>query len=108
MEQDKAFEELRKATSHKLQRLEEKNQLLQDELRLERERYQKAQQELSEQRKRLIMECKICYKQPDRWMTILCGHMICESCAGNLETPKKCPVCRSIFAGYVGCYPFAG
>jgi hypothetical protein len=39
MEQDKAFEELRKATSHKLQRLEEKNQLLQDELRLERERY---------------------------------------------------------------------
>jgi hypothetical protein len=54
------------------------------------------------------VECKICYEQPGRWVTILCGHMVCESCAGQLQTPKKCPICRTAFAGYVRCYPFAG
>ncbi|MBZ6376950.1 MAG: hypothetical protein LBE67_18840 [Kocuria palustris] len=63
---------------------------------------------LSKERERLILECKICYMQPGHWVTILCGHMVCESCAGNLEMPKSCPICRIPFTGSVRCYPFAG
>ena len=108
MNQDNAFEELRKAVSHKMQRLQEKNRVLRDELRQERERHQKTQEELSKQRERRVLECKACYMQPDRWVTILCGHMVCEVCVGSLEIPKTCPICRATFTGYVGCYPFAG
>ncbi|CAG8902302.1 unnamed protein product [Penicillium egyptiacum] len=105
---DNAFKELQKAIRHKMQRLREKKRMLRDELRQERERHRKTLEEASRQRERRVLECKICYTQPDRWVTIVCGHMICESCAGNLETPKKCPICRERFTGYIGCLPFAG
>ena len=91
-----------------MQRLQEKNRMLRDELHQERERHQKMQEELSQQREKRILECKICYMQPDRWVTILCGHTVCEICAGNFETLKICPICRAAVTGYVRCYPFAG
>jgi rubrerythrin len=108
MDQDDAFEELRKTVSHKMQRLQEKNRMLRDELRQERKRHQKTEEELSQQREKRILECKICYMQPDRWVFILCGHMVCRSCAGSLGTTEKCPICRAPITGYIGCYPFAG
>jgi hypothetical protein len=57
MDQDNAFEELRKAVSHKMQRLQEKNRTLRDELRQERERNQNTEAELSQQREKRILEC---------------------------------------------------
>lgn len=105
---DDAFGGLRKALDREIQLLQERNRMLRDELRLEREGHQKTQEELSQQRERRILDCRICYIQPDRWVTILCGHMVCKSCAGNLATPKRCPICRAPFTGYVECYPFAG
>ncbi|CAG8091507.1 unnamed protein product [Penicillium nalgiovense] len=104
---DNAFEELRKAVDREIQLLEEKKRMLQDQLHLEREAHKQTQGMLSKEKERLI-ECMICYMQPDHWVTILCGHMVCESCAGNLEMPKSCPICRVPFTGYVRCYPFAG
>jgi rubrerythrin len=80
----------------------------QDELRQEKERYQKAQADLSRERERRVLECKICYMQPDHWVTILCGHMVCESCAEKLEIPKSCPICRAPSTGHIKCLPFAG
>jgi hypothetical protein len=41
---------------------------------LERNRHEKTQEELARLRK---LECKICYLQPDRWVTLVCGHMAC-------------------------------
>ncbi|KAJ5142460.1 uncharacterized protein N7515_001247 [Penicillium bovifimosum] len=105
---DNAFGELRKAVSHKMQRLQEKNRKLRDELCQERQRHQKTEEELSQQREKRILECKICYMQPDRWMFVLCGHMVCRSCARSLATTEKCPICRAPITGYIGCYPFAG
>ncbi|KAJ5971818.1 uncharacterized protein N7479_001736 [Penicillium vulpinum] len=105
---ENAVEELRGAVSHKMQRLQDKNRILRDELRQERERHQKTQEELSQQREKHILECKICYMQPDRWVLILCGHMVCRPCAGSLGTMEKCPICRVPITGYIGCYPFAG
>ncbi|KAJ5447693.1 hypothetical protein N7445_002514, partial [Penicillium cf. griseofulvum] len=44
---ENAFKELRGAVSHKIQRLQEKNRILRDELYQERERHQKTEEELS-------------------------------------------------------------
>lgn len=46
MDQDNAFEELRKAFSHKMQRLQEKSRTLRDERHQERERHQKTEEDL--------------------------------------------------------------
>ncbi|KAJ5630661.1 uncharacterized protein N7484_010761, partial [Penicillium longicatenatum] len=100
---DNAFKELRKTVSHKMQRLQEKNRMLRDELRQEKERHQKTEEELSQQREKRILECKICYMQPDRWVFILCGHMVCRSCAGSIGTTEKCPICRAPITGHIGC-----
>ncbi|KAK9547576.1 hypothetical protein V6Z79_010276 [Aspergillus fumigatus] len=107
-----AFEELGKEvsrTSHRLKWLEEENLRLRDELHQERENHKKTQEELSQQKEKHVVDCKICYMQPDLWVMIpACGHMVCESCAGRLQTPKRCPICRASFKGYLPCYPFAG
>jgi rubrerythrin len=108
MDQGNAFEELRKAISHKMQRLQEKNPKFRDECRQESEKRQRTEEDLFRQRERRILECKISYMQPDRWVFILCGHTVCRSCAGSLGTTKKCPICRAPITGYIGCYPFAG
>lgn len=107
MDQNDAFKKLHKTVDHEVEKLRQQAQELRNELRLERDRHQKLQEELSQQKKRLILDCKICYMQPDCWLTMLCGHMVCESCAGKLD-PKVCPFCRASFSGYVKCYPFAG
>ncbi|PYH76329.1 hypothetical protein BO82DRAFT_208027 [Aspergillus uvarum CBS 121591] len=115
---DNAFEELRKAVNHKIKQLQEKNRNLRDELHQERERHQKelfqvkeehqkTQEELSQQREKRVLECNICYRQPDRWVVIQCGHMFCRSCFKALRT-EGCPTCRKEMTGFMGCYPFAG
>ncbi|KAJ6001658.1 hypothetical protein N7499_008851 [Penicillium canescens] len=101
---DRAFKKLRKALDHDIQQLRQTNIILREDIRLERNGHQKTQEELSQLRK---LDCKICYMQPDRWVTLLCGHMVCKSCVGNLATPR-CPLCRAPCTGYVECYPFAG
>ncbi|CAG8908533.1 unnamed protein product [Penicillium egyptiacum] len=88
---DHAFKKLRKALDHDIQHLRKANKELREEL--------------SQLRK---LDCKICYMQPDRWVTLLCGHMFCKSCAENLMTPRRCPICRAPCTGYVECKPFAG
>lgn len=77
-----------------MQRLQEKNRKLRDELRQERERHQKTEEELSQEKEKRILVRKICYMQPDRWVSILCGHMVGRSCAGSLGRTEKCPFCR--------------
>ncbi|KAJ6024789.1 hypothetical protein N7540_005586 [Penicillium herquei] len=49
---------------------------LRQEVDREQESHRKTQAELSRYKDRLIMECKICYAQPDCWLTLLCGHML--------------------------------
>ncbi|KAJ5255839.1 hypothetical protein N7497_001549 [Penicillium chrysogenum] len=105
---DNAFQLLNKEVRHEVKRLKKENRMRQDELRQEKERYQKAQADLSRERERRVLECKICYMQPDHWVTILCGHMVCESCAEKLEIPKSCPICRAPSTGHIKCLPFAG
>ncbi|KAJ5318556.1 hypothetical protein N7476_004976, partial [Penicillium atrosanguineum] len=73
---DNAFGGLRKALDREIQLLQEKNRMLRDEIRLEREGHQKTQEELSQQRERRILGCSVCFLQPDRWVTILCGHIV--------------------------------
>ena len=134
--QDNVFRNVRNTVDHEIRLLQEKNRTLQEELgrekekrqRLEeevcrereecrkleeevcreREERQKVEGELFRERNRLVLECKICWMQPDHWVTLLCGHLFCISCAGDLDTSTACPICRAPFTGYVGCYPFAG
>lgn len=108
MHQDTSFKKLRKTVDEKvktlnqdIENLQQQVQELQNKLLLQEDRHQ---EELSQRR---ILDCKICYGQPDCWHIMLCGHMVCESCAERL-TPKSCPFCRASFSGYVKCYPFAG
>ena len=122
MDQDNVFKNVRNAVDHEIELLRNKTRALQEELRQEREERQKAEEEvrrgrevrqkmeeqLSLEKDRLVLECKICYMQPDLWMTLLCGHLFCNSCAGHLDTSKACPICRTPITGYVGCRPFSG
>ncbi|CAI7614591.1 unnamed protein product [Penicillium viridicatum] len=99
---DNVFKNVRNAVDDEIQRLRDKNRALQEELRQEREERQKVEEEvhrgreerqkmeeqLSRERDRLVLECKICYMQPDIWRTLSCGHLFCNSCAGNLDTSK--------------------
>ncbi|KAF9882691.1 hypothetical protein FE257_005523 [Aspergillus nanangensis] len=106
---DNALEEVRRTVSHEIQRLQEKNRILRDELLQERKNHKKTEEELSQQREKRILECKICYIQPDYWAAFIqCGHMVCKSCAGSLGAMEKCPICRAPTTGYIGSYPFAG
>ncbi|CAG8887486.1 unnamed protein product [Penicillium egyptiacum] len=111
---DRVFKKLRRALDHDIQQLRQSNIELREDIRLERNRRQKTQEEFSHLRK---LDCKICYMQPDRWVALLCGHMFCKSCADDvfckscaddLATPKICPMCRVTYTGYVECKPFAG
>ncbi|KAJ5593097.1 hypothetical protein N7537_010001 [Penicillium hordei] len=120
--QDNVFKNFRNAVDDEIQLLRDKNRALLEELRQEREERQKLEEQirrgreerqkmeeqLSLERDRLVLECKICYMQPDLWMTLLCGHLFCNSCAGNLDTSKECPICRTSITGYVRCRPFSG
>lgn len=66
---------------------------LQDELYKEKKKHQFTRKQLFQQGK--ILECRICCTQPDRWLTLSCGHMLCLSCKNRLGKPKKCSMCRS-------------
>lgn len=92
MNHNNAFKNVRNAVDHELQLLRDENRMLQEKLRREREERQKMEGELFWERNKLVLECKICYMQPDSWMTLLCGHLFCNSCAGNLDTSKTCPI----------------
>ncbi|KAJ5529061.1 hypothetical protein N7527_002454 [Penicillium freii] len=80
MDQDTCFKKLRKTFDQRDQEVEnleqevEKQQKqvqeLQSKLLLQEDRHQ---EELSRRR---ILDCKICYEQPDCWHNLLCGHMI--------------------------------
>ena len=89
-----------------------KNQKLQEELQQEQERHQKNKEELRRASQRRILECPICFEQPDCWVTLLCGHLFCKKCIeewiGNLERPNTCPICRKSITGHVECNPYAG
>ncbi|KAJ5291443.1 hypothetical protein N7478_000694 [Penicillium angulare] len=104
---DNAFKKLKRTVGHEIELLQMEVGMLGSELRVEKEKRQKLQEELSQQRKRAL-ECMICYTQPDRWVTLLCGHLVCESCVKVVEPTNKCPLCRASCTGYVKCYPFAG
>ncbi|KAJ5768141.1 hypothetical protein N7533_000724 [Penicillium manginii] len=106
--QENIFKKLGKTVRHKIQQLQDRTQVLQDELRQERKSHRKTQGELYQERQKRNFKCKICYEQPDRWVTISCGHMFCESCTDKLQRPKKCPICRAPITGYIECLPFAG
>lgn len=57
---------------------------------------------------RLNFECKVCYRQDEKWTVLVCGHMFCWSCVESLEKPQRCPYCRANVMGSFVCYPFAG
>ncbi|CAG7957519.1 unnamed protein product [Penicillium salamii] len=115
---DTCFKKLRKTFDQRDQEVEKLDQKVEN-LEQEVEKQQKQVQELQsklllqedrhqeELSRRRILDCKICYEQPDCWHNLLCGHMICEPCA-KLVDLSTCPFCRRTFSGYVKCYPFAG
>lgn len=96
----KFFQWVWKVSSHQIQRLQEEYHALRDELHKEKERHRKTQVDLSQELEKRSMKCSICYIQPDRWITLTCQHMFCESCIERLEWPKQCPHCRGPIKGY--------
>lgn len=114
MDQDTCFKRLRKTFDKRDQEVEKLDQEVEN-LEQEFEKQQKQVQELQskllqqedqhqeELSRRRILDCKICYKQPDCWYILLCGHMICETCAERLDQ-NACPFCRASFSGFIKCY----
>ncbi|KAJ5589603.1 hypothetical protein N7537_012281, partial [Penicillium hordei] len=120
---DTCFKKLRKtldeeveSLDQEVEKLQKQVQELQGKLLLQEERHQEElqsklllqkdqhQEELSRIR---ILNCNICYEQPDRWHARACGHLICEACEERLDR-DPCPVCRKEFSGFIKCFPFAG
>ncbi|CAG7975528.1 unnamed protein product [Penicillium salamii] len=108
---DTYFKKLRKTFDQRDQEVEnleqevEKQQKLVQELQskllLQEDRHR---EELSRRR---ILDCKICYEQPDCWHILLCGHIIYEPCTERLDQ-NACPLYRASFSGFIKCCPFAG
>ncbi|KAJ6069145.1 hypothetical protein N7499_011032, partial [Penicillium canescens] len=74
---DTSFKKLRKTVDEKvktlnqdIENLQQQVQELQNKLLLQEDRHQ---EELSQRR---ILDCRICYGQPDCWHIMLCGHMV--------------------------------
>jgi predicted nuclease with TOPRIM domain len=107
-DQDHAFKKLLSALENELDILRNENLKLQNDLHAERDKKKKLQTEVSQLSKRWNLECKVCYRQEEKWTVLVCGHMFCWSCVESLEKPRKCPVCRADVMGYFICYPFAG
>ncbi|KAJ5705553.1 hypothetical protein N7536_001242 [Penicillium majusculum] len=105
---DTCFKKLRKtldeeveSLDQEVEKLQKQVQELQSKLLLQKDQHQ---EELSRIR---ILNCDICYEQPDRWHARACGHLICEACEERLDR-DPCPVCRKEFSGFIKCFPFAG
>ncbi|KAJ5882304.1 uncharacterized protein N7529_000976 [Penicillium soppii] len=78
---DVSFKKLRRTVDQKFEKLEREAEKLQQKIQeLQNELLQKEEQHQEELLGRRMLDCKICYEQPDCWGTMLCGHMACQSC----------------------------
>ena len=55
--------------------------------------------------KHITNECSICLSNPFQVVLIPCGHIcLCCSCLEQLNSNKKCPVCRAPYQKHVNIY----
>ncbi|KAH8691944.1 hypothetical protein BGW36DRAFT_431186 [Talaromyces proteolyticus] len=110
-QREKSFLEEKELLQRRISRLEADIIQLNEQLRVSTLTNESIQRELDTAHGSRLLECSICFEQPDEWITLSCGHMFCARCRSLqiLKSPEQgCALCKAPVTGCIRSCPFAG